>query len=285
MAFLLISCKSTESKNIVLPVDDEDLSISDSEIFSDNIDKTEVTDNNSEQTKKNDKELNVYEPEIISFSDIIFTNDSLIPAEPQTENYTEQFSENELSAAGLEENKNFYTDENELVSSVLEPDMQNHSDSKQKKKADTSVKKTENNNKKLPQTNITQGNHKSSQAFTPEPEVTVAFNLSNKPKEDKTEYNDAAKCHNLAGLEFKKKNYNRSLELTDYYLLHFTEYLDEMLFLKGQILEILSVDGNGDIIQAKDCYEKLVKLYPQSKWYIKAHDRIKYIDRFYFNVW
>ena len=298
LLLLLFSCKSADSKDTIIPFESESNEISEKEIFSDNLEIFEfsaspespevasVKENPADLI--NEKNADVIEPEIFSFTDDLFLLENTSPSEPENDNMSEEFSDNDLYFENSSRSLSFTDEQNENELSVLEPLMQNDPERKESKTSVSSnaqVNKSQKaTNKK--QTDVTPKTKQSSSVLlSPEPEVTIAFNTPNNTSEEKTEYNDAVKCHNLAGNEFKKKNYKRSLELTDYYLIHFTDYLDEMLFLKGQILEILSVDGTGDIGQAKDCYEKLVSLYPQSKWYLKAQDRIKYIDRFYFNVW
>ena len=298
LLLLLFSCKSADSKDTIIPFESESNEISEKEIFSDNLEIFEfsaspespevasVKENPADLI--NEKNADVFEPEIFSFTDDLFLLENTSPSEPENDNMSEEFSDNDLYFENSSRSLSFTDEQNENELSVLEPLMQNDPERKESKTSVSSnaqVNKSQKaTNKK--QTDVTPKTKQSSSVLlSPEPEVTIAFNTPNNTSEEKTEYNDAVKCHNLAGNEFKKKNYKRSLELTDYYLIHFTDYLDEMLFLKGQILEILSVDGTGDIGQAKDCYEKLVSLYPQSKWYLKAQDRIKYIDRFYFNVW
>ncbi len=284
------SCKTAQIIETTVPVE-EDKTISENEIFSDNSDENKLNKNDSltSSNKSFENDNLIFEPEVTVFTDDIPITENSIPSEPVIEKTSnEEFSENELNISDFLEYSFDPDNVQDITVSVLEPEVQksnseinnnekNYSGSSKQKS--TSINNSNKNNSSLKEKQNT------STSFFSEPEVTIAFNTDTKKTEEKTVYNDAVKCHNQAGNEFKKKNYKKSLELTDYYLLHFTDYLDEMLYLKGQILEILSVDGNGDIIQAKDCYEKLVSLYPQSKWYFKAQERIKYIDRFYFNVW
>ena len=69
----------------------------------------------------------------------------------------------------------------------------------------------------------------------------------------------------------------------DLFFVKSTTRLDEGWFLRGNIYEDFFDLGN--IKNAKESYETLINLYPQSNLWQEAKKRIIYIDRFYFNVW
>jgi hypothetical protein len=57
---------------------------------------------------------------------------------------------------------------------------------------------------------------------------------------------------------------------------------DEAWWLYGQALEARGPDQ--DIRAALDYYRRLVRDYPQSRWYAEARRRIAYLERYYINI-
>jgi hypothetical protein len=63
---------------------------------------------------------------------------------------------------------------------------------------------------------------------------------------------------------------------------HYPAGSDEAWWLYGQLLEANS--PNRDIRAALDYYRRLVREYPQSRWYAEARRRIAYLERYYINI-
>ena len=85
-----------------------------------------------------------------------------------------------------------------------------------------------------------------------------------------------------AKLAYENKDYENALSLVNQFLELSNFSVDEALFLKGQILE--KPFANRNIREALNCYKKIISSYPQSEFWDKADERIKYIQRFYFNI-
>lgn len=81
---------------------------------------------------------------------------------------------------------------------------------------------------------------------------------------------------------YENKDYENALSLVNQFLELSNFSVDEALFLKGQILE--KPFANRNIREALNCYKKIISSYPQSAFWDKADERIKYIQRFYFNI-
>ncbi len=81
---------------------------------------------------------------------------------------------------------------------------------------------------------------------------------------------------------YEDKDYENALSLVNKFLELSNFSIDEALFLKGQILEKPFVNRN--IRDALSCYKKIISDYPQSDLWDKPDERIKYIQRFYFNI-
>ena len=81
---------------------------------------------------------------------------------------------------------------------------------------------------------------------------------------------------------YENKDYENALSLVNQFLDLSNFSVDEALFLKGQILEKPFASRN--IREALNCYKKIISSYPQSAFWDKADERIKYIQRFYFNI-
>ena len=81
---------------------------------------------------------------------------------------------------------------------------------------------------------------------------------------------------------YENKDYENALSLVNQFLELSNFSVDEALFLKGQILE--KPFANRNIREALNCYKKIISSYPQSEFWDKADERIKYIQRFYFNI-
>ena len=81
---------------------------------------------------------------------------------------------------------------------------------------------------------------------------------------------------------YENKDFENALSLINKFLELSNFSIDEALFLKGQILE--KPFANRNIRDALDCYKKIISSYPQSDLWDKADERIKYIQRFYFNI-
>ena len=81
---------------------------------------------------------------------------------------------------------------------------------------------------------------------------------------------------------YENKDYENALSLVNQFLELSNFSVDEALFLKGQILE--KPFANRNIREALNCYKKIISSYPQSSFWDKADERIKYIQRFYFNI-
>lgn len=121
-------------------------------------------------------------------------------------------------------------------------------------------------------------------AIIAEPEVTVAL-LDDKKLNEIDQKNELSPDDLLkkAYDEYEKNNYEEALKYLDLFFVKSTTRLDEGWFLRGNIYEDFFDLGN--IKNAKESYETLINLYPQSNLWQEAKKRIIYIDRFYFNVW
>ena len=86
----------------------------------------------------------------------------------------------------------------------------------------------------------------------------------------------------IAKSAYENKDYENALSLVNQFLELSNFSVDEALFLKGQILE--KPFANRNIREALNCYKKIISSYPQSSFWDKADERIKYIQRFYFNI-
>ena len=81
---------------------------------------------------------------------------------------------------------------------------------------------------------------------------------------------------------YENKEYTNALLSVNKFLETSNEFIDEALYLKGQILEKPFELRN--IKDALDCYKIVISSYPQSNLWDKCDERIKYIQRFYFNI-
>lgn len=81
---------------------------------------------------------------------------------------------------------------------------------------------------------------------------------------------------------YSEKDYSKSLSLVNKFLETSSRSVDEALYLKGQILEKPFEQRN--IRDALECYKLVISTYPQSDLWDKCDERIKYIQRFYFNI-
>lgn len=81
---------------------------------------------------------------------------------------------------------------------------------------------------------------------------------------------------------YSEKDYSKSLSLVNKFLETSSCSVDEALYLKGQILEKPFEQRN--IRDALECYKLVISTYPQSDLWDKCDERIKYIQRFYFNI-
>lgn len=81
---------------------------------------------------------------------------------------------------------------------------------------------------------------------------------------------------------YEEKDYSKALSLINKFLETSNISVDEALFLKGQILEKPFEHRN--IRDALECYKLVISAYPQSDLWDKCDERIKYIQRFYFNI-
>ncbi|GHV68213.1 hypothetical protein AGMMS49928_07130 [Spirochaetia bacterium] len=73
-----------------------------------------------------------------------------------------------------------------------------------------------------------------------------------------------------------------TIAVLDQFRQQFPAGSDEAWWLYGQSLE-----ANGpqkDIRSALDYYRRIIRDYPQSKWYAEARRRISYLERYYFNI-
>jgi tetratricopeptide (TPR) repeat protein len=87
---------------------------------------------------------------------------------------------------------------------------------------------------------------------------------------------------NRAKTAYENKDFENALSFVNKFLELSNFSIDEALFLKGQILEKPFAQRN--IRDALDCYKKIISSYPQSDFWDKSDERIKYIQRFYFNI-
>ena len=81
---------------------------------------------------------------------------------------------------------------------------------------------------------------------------------------------------------YEEKDYSKALTLVNKFLETSNTSVDEALYLKGQILEKPFEQRN--IRDALECYKIVISTYPQSILWDKCDERIKYIQRFYFNI-
>ena len=82
----------------------------------------------------------------------------------------------------------------------------------------------------------------------------------------------------LAHLE----DYDEALRLLDEFLDGAQQNADEALFLQAQIFEVSQEQKN--IRGALDCYETIVRRYPESSLWEKANERAVYLKKFYFDI-
>jgi tetratricopeptide (TPR) repeat protein len=81
---------------------------------------------------------------------------------------------------------------------------------------------------------------------------------------------------------YSEKDYTNALSFVNKFLETSNSSIDEALYLKGQILEKPFEQRN--IRDALECYKLVISAYPQSDLWDKCDERIKYIQRFYFNI-
>lgn len=81
---------------------------------------------------------------------------------------------------------------------------------------------------------------------------------------------------------YGEKDYSKALSFVNKFLETSNSSIDEALYLKGQILEKPFEQRN--IRDALECYKLVISAYPQSDLWDKCDERIKYIQRFYFNI-
>lgn len=81
---------------------------------------------------------------------------------------------------------------------------------------------------------------------------------------------------------YTAKNYPQALALLQLFFNTAVSRIDEGLYLQGQVLEAKSSVQN--VKSAIDSYDILVKNWPQSSLWDKAHDRSIYLKRFFINI-
>jgi hypothetical protein len=82
--------------------------------------------------------------------------------------------------------------------------------------------------------------------------------------------------------EFDSGRVEPALVILDTMMQSYPELTDEALWLYGQLLEANS--PSRDIRTALDYYRRLVRVFPQSSRAGDAQSRIRYLERFYFNI-
>ncbi|GHV83033.1 hypothetical protein AGMMS50212_03730 [Spirochaetia bacterium] len=87
---------------------------------------------------------------------------------------------------------------------------------------------------------------------------------------------------NNARAAFEAGNFEQTIAALDKLAALYPEITDEALWLYGQSFEANTKAR--DIRSALDCYTRLTREYPQSKYYKDADNRAAYIKRFYFNI-
>ena len=95
----------------------------------------------------------------------------------------------------------------------------------------------------------------------------------------------AASCASLL-IEAKRlaqqADYGAALRLLDEFFDTGADNADEALFLQAQIFE--SAQEQKNIRGALDCYETIVRRYPESSLWEKANERAVYLKKFYFDI-
>ena len=182
----------------------------------------------------------------------------------------------------LLDNKNSLpvVEDNSPIIEVISSNNENNSNPKNTDKGKSDIKPTESTivNKELAETEVVEE----------EPELLF---LSDIFDDEKTENSDSQPNDDIlfdtdlldkAKTAYNNKDYENALSLVNKFLESSIVSIDEALFLKGQILE--KPFANRNIRDALDCYKKIISTYPQSDLWDKADERIKYIQRFYFNI-
>lgn len=90
------------------------------------------------------------------------------------------------------------------------------------------------------------------------------------------------KIFDAAQAAYKEAKFEDAFANIQDYIVYATERIDEALFLQGQILEAESELKN--IRSAVDCYETLIKNFPQSAYWDQANKRSIYLKRFYIDI-
>lgn len=283
---------------------------------SENTDFFEVDNDNVEASVNVESEEdvdnidNIIEPEISD--EIIIHNDyETQPIEPKDSVFLEEFSE------GLEISSNLISNENDTSSEkkssdtpveVVEPEFHNIEEVKttdeiipvaSSKKAvvkkvqrqtsnidivekkDTTVTEEKNTSKPLPKkSNKTVKNT----TIIEEPEVQFAV-VDSSIDDSQKDFNNLSAENLLKEAEkfYKMKKYEKALQYLDKFFLISVSDFDKAWFLRGNIYEAFSDFTN--IKKAKEAYETLVSLYPQSEYWDEAQERIAYINKFYFSIY
>ena len=107
-----------------------------------------------------------------------------------------------------------------------------------------------------------------------EMEVSLVTPQAESPNLSESLLDKAQECYD--NFEFE-----RALDYVQNFLDHSLTDLDQGFFLKGKILEAKSPVQN--IREALNCYDTVVKNYPQSEVWESSNEKVIYIKRFYFN--
>lgn len=107
-----------------------------------------------------------------------------------------------------------------------------------------------------------------------EMEVSLVTPQAESPNLSESLLDKAQECYD--NFEFQ-----RALDYVQNFLDHSLTDLDQGFFLKGKILEAKSPVQN--IREALNCYDTVVKNYPQSEVWESSNEKVIYIKRFYFN--
>lgn len=116
-------------------------------------------------------------------------------------------------------------------------------------------------------------------------EPEVQFAVVDSSLEDNNDFNNlsAEKLLTEAEKLYKSKKYEKALQYLDKFFLISVSDFDRAWYLRGKIYEAFSDFTN--IKKAKEAYETLVSLYPQSEFWDEAEERIAYINKFYFSIY
>jgi len=95
---------------------------------------------------------------------------------------------------------------------------------------------------------------------------------------------DADQLLEAARLFLENGDHPRAREAAEGFLLRFAEHphADEALYLLGRLYEELSPIR--DFRKSRDAYERLYRDFPQSRFSERAYDKVRFLDRHYFEI-